>query len=267
MRILIAIVISSFLLGGAAQLLAYGQGEDFTELRSAHFIIGYQAGVDKKYVYRTKDVAEKYYNVITNEFNVVRDKLWLWENRAKVFIAKDKQSYIDNFPCSSWSAACVNYYNKTIYTYPDQERFISNFIHELTHIIFREYIKGGNYPLWLDEGIATYIQDKYSGNPYRKGFGYLKQKIKNNTYIKFDELNRITLRALGSKSEEYVQLFYLESFSIIHFIKTRYGQSNFQRFLYYLKKGYNLTDAFRRVAHNLRTVADLEEKWKKFYLG
>ena len=239
---------------------------DFKTLRSDHFLINYQQGVSQDYVYNIKDVAEKFYRIITQEFNLIRDELWLWDNRAKVFIADNKESYLQQFKCSSWSGACVNYLAKIIYTYPDQEHFNSIFIHELTHIILHEYLKKNNVDSWLDEGVACYIEDKYGQGLYQTRTYQLKQLIKNKQYIPFKELFAANTVSLEHKSADYAGLFYVESFSIVNFFVKQYGKYNLSRFLSYLKHGDTIKAATAKAFSGLNNLEEMEEQWAKFYL-
>ena len=260
MRVLRIFLVFSILIS----IPAYAKAKEFRQLRSEHFIINYKKEVDNSYVRKIKSTAERYYRIITQQFNFYRDKSWIWENRAKVFIANDRDDYLESFECSPWSAACVNYHGKIIYTYPNQEKFTSVFVHELTHIIFREYIGGGKFPLWLDEGVAVYMEDKYA-HTYRGGIPFLKQKIGENTYIKFSELDSITIESLNSKSQDDVNLFYLESFSIISFIMKRYGKYKFSSFLRALRKGLGVEEALAKVFYNFKDLNKMEAKWKDYY--
>jgi len=239
--------------------------DEFKELRCEHFIVYYEEGVNREYAVEVKDIAEKFYRTITGEFNLIRDKLWLWENRAKIYIAKDKESFLKKFKCSEWSAACVDYQRKRIYTYPDDKRFKPVLIHELTHIIFREYVGSGNRALWLDEGMATYMEDKYDKEAYSRQLKFLKKKIKNNEYINLSRLNQITYKELNTFSQEEVALFYVESFSIIYFIIKENGRHNFWRFLYYLKSGKGTESALAAAFYRWKNLEELEKQWKRFY--
>lgn len=260
MRILRIFLVFSILIS----VTAYAKQKEFRQLRSEHFIISYKEGVNNSYVRKIKTIAEKYYRVITQQFNFYRDKFWIWENRAKVFIANDRDDYLSSFNCSPWSAACVNHREKIIYTYPDQEKFTPVFVHELTHIIFREYIGEGKIPLWLDEGVAVYMEDKY-GSTYRQGIHFLKGKIKEDTYIKFSDLNNITVKSLNGENQDYVNLFYLESFSIINFIIKKYGKYKFSNFLRLLKKGKGAEEALAKAFYNFKDLDKLEAQWKDYY--
>ncbi|UCD15515.1 MAG: hypothetical protein JSV34_00240 [Candidatus Omnitrophota bacterium] len=235
------------------------------ELRSQHFIINYHESISYDYVDKVKDISEEFYRVITQEFRLVRNKLWLWENRTKIFIARDKEDYLNRFNCPSWSTACVNYKDKIIRTYPDQENFSSILVHELTHIIFREYVGLKKLPLWLDEAVTVYMEDKYSKKSKRRDLSPLKKAIKDNSYIKLAELNTITASNLEGKSQSYVNLFYLEAFSIVSFIIKKYGGDSFSQFMYFLRRGYDYEQALSKAIYSIRGWEDLEKQWKRFY--
>ena len=61
-------------------------------------------------------------------------------NRAKILVAKYKDEYDKKNYCPEWSGACVDYQGKAIFTYPQQKEFSLILAHELTHVIFREYL-------------------------------------------------------------------------------------------------------------------------------
>lgn len=243
------------------------QEEKSREVRSEHFLVYYPESVDESYARGIADTAEGYYRDITQEFNLVRDKLWLWENRAKIFIAKDAQDYHTKYKCPTWSSACVDHEGKVIYTYfdPDQKNRSTVFRHELTHIIFREYVGNGRFPLWLDEAAATYMEDKYEDNSYERRLVILKNAINADQYIKFSDLNQMSAFSLSAESRETVDLFYVESFSIVSFMVKRYGRDNFSQFLYFLKNGSTFEEAIPKTFQSVRTIDDLEAQWKKFY--
>ena len=265
MKIFASILIFSIFI--CLGLSVSGQDADLLQLRSNHFIINHHKDVSKSYVDKIKSTAEQYYRIITQEFNFMRDKPWVWDDRAKIFIAKDKKDYEKRFNCSPWAIACVDYQRKIIYAYPQSSNFDTTLVHELTHIIFHEYIKGASVPLWLDEGMATYIENKKAAGRYDKRLYTLKPKIEDGSYIKFLELNSITPGDLRGASDEHVQNFYLESFSIVNFIIKKHGRYKFSQFLKYIGSGYSLEQSLTKVFYQFKSLEDLEKNWKKFYQG
>jgi len=236
-----------------------GYSQTTKELRSEHFIINY-APEAQDYVYKIKDDAEYFYRKITQEFGLIREKLWSWDDRTKILIAKNKEEYLKNFSCPSWSSACVDYRNRVIYTYPMQKDFSSILAHELTHIIFREYIGYNQMPLWLDEGMATYAE-------YRDTFqcqmfvSLTKKLIEENKYIKFKDISRMYSISSGLDTS----LFYAQAFSMVYFLKERFGRNNFSEFLSSLRSGSSLDEALRKAFRVIEKKESFESNWKKFY--
>ena len=242
----------------------YVFGADVKELYSDHFIIISDKNIDQEYIYKIKNMAEDFYKVIAQEFNFIRRDPWLWKNRAKIFIAKDKDEYAQKYSCPSWSSACVDYQGKRIFTYPQQENFSSILSHELTHIIFREYVGKGQLPLWLDEGMSVYVAYKYEKKQNESEVGLLKQKILAGKYIKFSDLNNMTLEELKNKPRDYVDTFYAESFSIINCLVKKWSRYNLSNFFKFLKDGYSVTESLCK-SYNIRTLEELEKQWIRFY--
>ena len=140
-------------------------------------------------------------------------------------------------------------------------------VHELTHIIFREYVKADNLPLWLDEGMATYMENKYGKKNYQKGIPYLKKKLEKGEYIKLSELSDITYVGIKNKDSEWVSFFYLQCYSIVNFLIKEYDNYRFYNFLRELRKGRSISEALAKIFYSLKDFDELERRWKEFYLG
>lgn len=237
-----------------------GRAQTVKELRSEHFIISY-APEAEDCVYKVKDDAEYFYRKITQEFGLIREKLWSWDERTRIFIAKDKEEYLKKYSCPAWSGACVNYQSRMIYTYPMQQDFSSVLLHELTHIIFREYIGYNKMPLWLDEGMATYIE--YRDNAQCNMLvASIKKTIEDGKYIKFKDISNTYSITSGSDTA----LFYTQSFSMVYFLKKRFGNDDFAEFLSYLRSGNSLDEALRKAFRVIENTDSFESNWKRFYL-
>ncbi|MCK9615719.1 MAG: peptidase MA family metallohydrolase [Candidatus Omnitrophica bacterium] len=259
MKIFAGIIVFSLFLSPASI-----NAKDSKELYSDHFIIVSDKTIDQQYLYKVKNMAEYFYKTLTQEFKFIRDEPWLWKNRAKIFVAKDRGEYVKQFGCPEWSNACVDYQGKAIFTYPQQKEFSLMLSHELTHIIFREYLGLQQLPLWLDEGMSVYMEHKYEKKPSNDKFILLKKMISEKKYIKFDDLNKLATPELKGKSKGDVDIFYLESFSIVNFLVGKWSRYKMSNFFKFLKDGYNINEALCK-AYNIRTLEELEKQWMKFY--
>jgi hypothetical protein len=112
--------------------------------------------------------------------------------------------------------------------------------HELTHLVvyqmtFNPY---NELPTWLDEGLAVYNQ----GPPDPTFAALLDQAIANNQLI--------SLRSLSSPFSAYsseATLSYAESYSVVNYLITTYGQEKMLELLNTFQQGSTYDGAFEKV--------------------
>ncbi len=225
--------------------------------KSQHFIVYYQED-PTGFVKELINQAEKYYNSIVDELGFRRFDFWSWDNRAKIYLYKDNASYLKDTRRAAWSGAMVSIKTRTIKTYINQNNFFDSILpHEMTHIIFREFVgERGDLPLWLDEGIAS-SQEKSS---LANRMGIAKSIINQNNYLKFDDLIEIRDSALIVP-----YTFYAESASIIVFLIREYGNSDFLGFCRKLRDGEPWKEALLETYHFFN-FGDMERAWKGYIL-
>ncbi|MEW5758213.1 MAG: peptidase MA family metallohydrolase [Candidatus Omnitrophota bacterium] len=212
---------------------------EWKNLKSTHFIIYYKKA-DMVFLNRIKDYLENYYQKITDDIGFTRyNNFWIWENRAKVYIYDTKKEYIMDTNQPEWSFGSADVKNKIIITYygvSEKEFFDKVVLHELVHIIFREFVGfSGNIYLWLDEGVAEFFSKDYSFM-----LPLIRSAIKENKFIPISSLPQASLDGLN---EEQVKLFYLESGAIIYYLINNYGKANFVGFCRALRDGRSLDNA------------------------
>lgn len=254
--ILFSFVVSGDMLGAQAKEIEY------KTIKSAHFILKYETGVSAVYVGKLKTRAERYYRLITQEFGFVRDSAWVWDNRTKITILKDAQTYKTISGCYEWSAACVNYYEKEIYTFSGQDNFALTLKHELTHIIFREYVGFGVLPLWVDEGMAMYIQYLKTSKA-SKLIKMVKADIREEKFIPFDKIQKIS--NLKDKTID-VEKFYRQSYSMINYFIRKFGKYHFKEFLRAIKDKKTVEESMIKAFSLIDDIEDFERLWKRYYL-
>jgi len=241
-------------------VIGFCLAEDWKELRSLHFIIYYK-DTSRDFLYKLRNFAEDYYQEILQDLGFRRSKFWTWENRAKIYVFDSSHDYIQATNMASWSGASVDYYNKIINTYPDAPELFENvLVHELTHIIFREYVGfGPNVPLWLDEGVATFMEKKRKVYLLKR---QLRQLNKTNSLSSLKELTGIN--KVTTFSQEKAGAFYIQSFSLIYFLIEKFGKDYFAKFCYALKQGRSLEKCLS-FAYGIKTLDDLESKWQSYF--
>jgi hypothetical protein len=110
--------------------------------------------------------------------------------------------------------------------------------HELTHwatghLVFNSY--GAGLPTWLEEGLATYVQDEQDSN-------WLNLAIKQNKLISVR-----TLSSPFSAVAEQAYISYAESHSIVSFLLATYGKDKMVQLLNVFRDGSTYDSALQQV--------------------
>jgi len=234
-------------------------GAEWKEFKRTHFIIYYKEA-PLEYVETVFESAEQYYKDIAEDLGFMRYKGWSWDDRASIYIFDDQEDYIKTGRNAGWSHGMTSPRDKVIRTFPTAHGFFDSTLpHELTHIIFREFIGfKAQVPAWFEEGVAM-NQEK------AKRWGAhdaVRKAIAEGTFKNLDELTITHLRYNASR--DLVDLFYAESASAVNFLISEYGDQRFVRFCRKLKDGDPFAWALESVYVRFKNVDDLNEAWVKF---
>ena len=228
--------------------------------KTEHFIIYYRSA-PQQYIDEVTDYAERYYSEICEELGFTRyDSFWTWENRAKIFIYDDSSQYQEMTHQPGWSGAGVDIHSREIKTFINMRHFYTAILpHELTHIIFREFVgRDRSLPLWVDEGVATYMEKDYRGIRTKM----VRTIVGTKNFISLETMNGI--RSLNQFIPP--DIFYAEAGSLVEFLLSVYGQDKFGAFCHELKElrsSENWKDALEN-AYGFKDMADMSEKWVEF---
>ncbi len=239
---------------GAAPAWAQAQ---FQKSSSRHFEIYYEESVEESFVKEALDFAEKYYDELTEKLGFVRYDYWTWDDRAKIYIYADAESYLADTGQPAWSGGLASYKEKTIRTFPRSVGFFDSLLpHEIGHIIFRDVIGSHAVPLWLEEGVACYLE------PARR-FGsskMVKDAVKDGTFIPLEELNTMDPRA--TSDAERVELFYAESVSLLTFLIEEFGVDRFNRICDRVRDGKPFERALQLTLFGVQDLGGLSRMWE-----
>lgn len=234
--------------------------DDWKNIKSSHFIIYYKK-TDIKFIDNLKDNLENYYQKITEEIGFTRyNNFWIWENRAKIYVYDTKKDYIMATNQPDWSLGVANAKDKIISTYynvKDREFFDKIILHELAHLIFREFVGfSSNVPIWLDEGVASFFSKDYS---FIKPA--IQQILKDNKYIL---LNNLPVKSIGGLNDDQIKIFYLESVAVIYYLMSNFNKSNFVGFCRSLRDGNSLDRALYS-NYSIKDIDELNKRVVKYF--
>ena len=245
--------------------------KDFKRKKSFHFVVYYN-NCSQNFLDRVIREAESAYTEIAEELRFFREDPWVWDNRAKIFILDSKEDYLKATHMPSWSAGCAYPSKKTVYTYTGSYKFFGyTLIHELTHLVFREIIGESRVPLWLEEGVAIYMERRKEAYNLVKA---VKSLIRKNEIIPFGEVLSLEFRDLDKErgpSEEFrgisfVEKFYLQAFSLVYFLIKEYDMFRFTILLRKIREGYSFSESFSSTYRLLNNREKFEREWRDFYL-
>jgi hypothetical protein len=223
--------------------------------KSQHFIIYYQEAPED-FVDELITRAEDYYNGIVDNLGFRRMDFWSWDNRAKIYLYNNADDFHNHTQRSEWAGAVVSVNNRTIKTFVGQQGFFDSIlVHEMTHIIFREFIGAKvSLPLWIDEGVAGSQEQ----SNLRTRLQIAKGLVAKEQYIKLDKFSEIY-----NLDNITPYVFYSQAASLIVFLIKEQGREGFLDFSRALRDGKDWEKAILSV-YNFSSLDEMEKEWKDF---
>lgn len=255
---------------------------DWREAGSEHFIV-YFTG-DKKFAEDVLDKAEVYYRRIASDLGYPRySEFWTWDNRVKIYIYPDRNSFLAATAQPAWSQGMADYARTRILSYAWSEGFIEHLLpHEMAHLVFRDFVGfKGEVPVWLDEGVAQWAE-----TPKREKIKAIGTYLVNSGMLfsvadmvtldirRVGENDRVSIRSARSRDgqrrdlslsgAEAVKTYYMQAVSLVGFLIERYGAGSFTELCRQLRDGKRLDDALR-YAYPARIggIEELEKEWRE----
>ena len=233
--------------------------QEWQEIKSDHFIVYFIK--NEKFAKDVSRKSETYYRKIASELGYQRHSgFWTWDNRVKIYIHLDQASFLKATKQPQWSQGMANYTKKEISSYAWSEGFLDALLpHEMTHLIFRDYVGfKGEVPLWLDEGVAQWMEPKK-----REAVKYAIKRLDNEGKLfTLNEMMKLDVRQ--SSDSEKVTYFYIQAVSLVNFMVTKYTATRFTNFCRQLRDGKSIANSLKfAYPISIRSVEELQEKWLK----
>ena len=259
---------------------------EWRELSSDHFRVYFLK--DDNFAKDLLDKAEEYYRHIASDLGYPRySEFWTWDNRVKIYIYPDHQSFLKVTGQPAWSQGMADYTTKQIISYVWSRGFIESLLpHEMAHLIFRDFVGfKGEIPLWLDEGVAQWEEELK-----RNHIKVTARKLYDeDTMLTLTDMMKLDLRRMNDSDKIYIRatktkdgdkgvlilsgdnlinVFYIQSASLVGFLIDKYGSYSFADFCRQLRDGKALEEALRfAYPTHLRSLADLENRWREYLAG
>jgi hypothetical protein len=243
-------------LAGAAPVRAQ-PAVQWKEAKSTHFIIYYK-NAPEEFISQVTAKSEYYYDSIAEELGFRRFNFWLWDNRAKIYIYDNDRDFQSGTGQPPWAIGDAVPKDKVIRAFPLAQNFFEVILpHEISHIIFREFVGFENYavPLWLDEGVASYYQKlQYSGIKMA-----LVSAKDSRMLMGVPQLTAV--RSVWNMGKDQVKLFYMEAINIVDFLFKEYGKDSFVLFCQNLRDKKDLVRALSST-YPISSLQELDTLWQ-----
>ena len=238
-------------------LYKYGIGfqtRDWERLTGEHFEVRYLPG-DAGIAKMVLETAERFVEPVNSRLDYVP------KGRMLVLLYPDRESLGESFGWSANQSAMGVYWagvirvlspsawieNAAAVELAEEFRSTGPMVHEYTHLAV-DYIARGNYPRWLTEGVAQYVERDVTG------FILWEPLVHHNEeWIPLEKLDSCFDNAL-SQSKAYRQ-----SLAMLDCLVEKHGPDSFLRILRRLGQGANLN-----VAWKAETGKSLEEFQRDF---
>ncbi len=236
-----------------------GFSQEWKTHQGRHFIVYYKQA-PQDFVKNVEQMAESYYDEISDNFRFTRDKAWSQDERAKIYIYNDANDYVKNAKQAHWSHGAASPHDKTIRTFPAAHGFFDSTLpHELGHIIFHECVGfKSNVPNWFEEGVAMYQEKAKRWGAHHA----VKKALENKSFKSLAELSSTTL--YSNSDPKLVEIFYAESASVVYFMISEFGNYRFFNLCHKLEEGMPFNKALEAAYGRFKNVDELNRAWVKY---
>lgn len=239
------------------------QAVEWQEAKGNHFVVCYAQAKDRALAENTLSRAEEYYQKVASMIGYTRyARFWTWGDRVNIFLFPSRQAFHEATGQPSWSrgGAFQSEFSNTraIATYVEQPALLGEILpHEIAHLILTDFLGGLNVaPKWFEEGVAQLAEE----NKAKKADLVMRIAARMQTYFSFTSLEFYDVSKEGDAQK--VDLFYLQSVSMVDFLIKRFGSEKFGLWCRQMASGKSFSEAFRFVYGSyIDSWSSFEKKW------
>lgn len=210
--------------------------EDYQTINTEHFTV-YFKEKERDIGEITGEIIEDHYDEICSYFDYYPTE------DIPIIIYEKGEDIIDTIklkgetpPLGVYYSGTINLLSPNIWLSGDnieeEYRKTTPVIHEFTHLIVDAKTKG-NYPLWLTEGLALFLEERIIGFEWNGGIG---------------KTSDITLKDLNDNFDNIeTDIAYRKSFEMVRYLNSKYEFDKFNLLLDNLGMGSNIDTSLKKV--------------------
>ncbi|MCX7905487.1 MAG: peptidase MA family metallohydrolase [Elusimicrobiales bacterium] len=202
---------------------------------------------------------EKIYSLV--KMNLSHFSPWMLREKTKVYIFKTYETYLKSeFKPPPWSKGlCFHKQRKIVVYYKNTlEELLSTIVHELSHLYYEDFFlrKMKSPPLWLNEGLAVYMESLYKG--FESQWDKSLISVPDYKIINFSDFVKKDLKQL--KSDEEIAFWYLQAFGMVKYLYYNFGKTAFYRFNMEILNNTNIEKSLWNI-YRINSLETFEKKW------
>lgn len=184
---------------------------------------------------------------------------WMTQKKISIYLYGGRDSFLKGrFNPPPWSGGLLNDAagEKVLAVYEPLD--MATTAHELTHLYFHSYFdeKPAQPPSWLDEGLASMLQDQALTLPdFRDKGPALSATIPMKTFLE--------MRPANDTPSAQVSLWYRQAHSVVQFLKRAHIETGFVDLCGKLRDGEDAEAALREV-YGYPNLGAFEQAWMKW---
>ncbi len=193
---------------------------------------------------------------------------WSSSGRVAVYIYKNQQAYAGGrFHPPSWSNG-VAIYDKKAVAIPamhSRAQMLRVLAHENTHLIFVNYFRESHRdpPAWVNEGLAMLEEADSPERPQTSVWYQNMVEMNPQRWFPLEKFFAISPTTDLVNDPNLVTIFYVQAYSLTHFLMRKHTKMQFKSFCDHLRAGDSVADSLR-LAYQYETVGDFERAWRRW---
>ena len=193
---------------------------------------------------------------------------WMAKERLKLYFYADRDSYLKGeLKPPGWSNGIAFHKEKIVAVYDQANRpkLFQIIAHETTHLLFEGYWweSGKAPPQWLNEGLAMMEEADDPRLPEKSEWFQTMALLNPEHTIPFKQFAEIrpTTDLKDNSNKDAVSLWYVQAFSIVHFLYREHSRLQFQNFCNQLRDGKDLEKVIWQV-YRYSGSEELDRAWR-----
>ena len=191
---------------------------------------------------------------------------WMSKERISLYVYRDLPSYVQGeFNPPPWSNGVAVYDRKAVAipAMKETSQMLRILSHETTHLLFVSYFRERKRdpPRWLNEGLAMVEEAESRERPESSLWYENMVEMKPAAWLPMARFFAISPTEDLHDDKAQVAGWYVQAYSVIHFLVRQHTNLQFKSFCAHLRDGKTVPEALWLV-FRYRSVGDFERKWR-----